>query len=217
MGHSSELSAIGIITPGRTFERAAELGYKLADATLEALSGIQTKENCELGAVSSLVNFPLKDLPKIEEARQSFRQAEENLAQLSQDGVATEELMKAKSQALYASITNFYAHETAHLDGHLPVELQALRVSDAVFLAVPAEVFVEIGLELKRRAIHKTYIVGIANGYIAYFPTETSYASGGYEVVSSKIAPESESVFYQEALKLEERLFTISAESVSKS
>ncbi|MDQ3750646.1 MAG: neutral/alkaline non-lysosomal ceramidase N-terminal domain-containing protein [Acidobacteriota bacterium] len=217
MGHSSELSAIGIITPGRTFERAAELGYKLADATLEALSGIQTKENCKLGAAISTVNFPLKDLPEIEEARQDFRKAEEDLERVLQSEPATKVLMKAKSRALYASITNFYAHETAHLDGHLPVELQAFRIGDAAFLAVPAEVFVEIGLELKRRATHKTYIVGIANGYIAYFPTEAAYADGGYEVVSSKIAPESESVFYQEALRLEERLFTTFTEAVSVS
>jgi hypothetical protein len=86
-----------------------------------------------------------------------------------------------------------------------------------VFLAVPGEVFVEIGLELKRRAPNKTYIVGIANGYIGYFPTETAHAVGGYEVVSSKIAPESESVFYKEVLKLEERLFTPASESVSVS
>jgi hypothetical protein len=216
MGHSSELSAIGIITPGRTFEKAAELGYKLADATLEALSGIQTKENCEIGAAISLVNFPLKDLPKIEEARRIFSEAKETLARLSQSE-AVETVMKAKSQALYASITNFYAQETAHLDGHLPIELQAIRIGETVFLAVPAEVFVEIGLELKRRTPHKTYIVGIANGYIAYFPTQAAYADGGYEVVSSKIAPESESVFYQEALKLEEGLFTTQTESVSKS
>ena len=214
MGHSSELSAIGVITLGRTFENAAKLGYMLADATLEALSDIQTKENSEINVTNSLVNFPLKDLPNIEEAAHNFRKAEENLAQVSQSD-ATEALMKAKSHLLYASITNFYARETAHLDGHLPVELQAARIGDAVFLAVPAEVFVEIGLELKRRTAHKTYIVGIANGYIAYFPTETAYADGGYEVVSSKIAPESETIFYQEALRLEERLFTTATETVS--
>ena len=215
MGHSSELSAIGIITPGRTFENAAKLGYKLADAVLEALPGIQTKEDLDISVTSSPVNFPLKDLPKIEEAARNFREAEEKLARVSQSEAEAEIVMNAKSQLLYASITNFYAHETASLDGHLPVEMQAVRIGDAVFLAVPAEVFVEIGLELKRRVPHKTYIVGIANGYIGYFPTKAAYAAGGYEVVSSKIAPESESVFYQEVLKLEERLFTTSTEAVS--
>ncbi len=215
VGHSSELSAIGVITPGRTFENAAKLGYKLANATLEALSDISTKDSCELSAAIFLVNFPLKDLPEIEKSAQTFRKAKEDLARLSQTEAVPEVLMKAKSQLLYASITNFYAQETASLDGHLPVELQAFRIGETVFLAVPAEVFVEIGLELKRRAAHKTFIAGIANGYIGYFPTQTAYADGGYEVVSSKIAPQSESVFYREAIKLEEQLFSSPAEVVS--
>jgi neutral ceramidase len=39
-GHSSELSAIGIVVPGRTFERASELGTKLARSILTALPQI---------------------------------------------------------------------------------------------------------------------------------------------------------------------------------
>src|SRR5262249_50027312 len=35
VGHSSEMSAIGVIAPGRTFERAAELGEKLGDVALK--------------------------------------------------------------------------------------------------------------------------------------------------------------------------------------
>ena len=212
MGHSSELSAIGVITPGRTFEHAAELGHNLANATLAALSQIATDGSPEIAAATSTVNFPLKDLPPIDAAAREFREAGERLAGLERSNGASEAFMKAKSQLLYASITNYYANETAHLDGHLPVELQVIRVGDAAFLAVPAEVFVEIGLELKRRARHKTFIVGIANGYIAYFPTRAAYPDGGYEVVSSKIAPQSEGIFYDKALELEARLFADSAE-----
>ena len=212
MGHSSELSAIGVITPGRTFEHAAELGSKLGDATLAALPRIVTDGSPEIGAEISIVNFPLKELPPIDAAAQEFREAEERLDGLERSNGASEAFMKAKSRLLYASITNYYANETAHLDGHLPVELQAIRIGDAAFLAVPAEVFVEIGLELKRRAKYKTFIVGIANGYIAYFPTRAAYPDGGYEVVSSKIAPQSEGIFYEEALALEERLFADSVE-----
>ena len=215
MGHSSELSAIGVITPGRTFEHAAELGHKLADATVGALSQIRTDARPEIGATKSIVNFPLKDLPSVEEAARHFREAAEYLKTSENNGGPPETVMKAKSRLLYASITNYYANETAALDGHLPVELQAIRIGDSMFLAVPAEVFVEIGLELKRRAAHKTYVVGIANGYIAYFPTENAYPGGGYEVVSSKIAPHSESIFYDKALELEERLFADSEESVT--
>jgi len=94
------------------------------------------------------------------------------------------------------------------------VEILGVRIGDAAFLAIPAEVFVEIGLELKSRATNKIYIVGIANGYIGYFPTLSAHSDGGYEVVSSKIAPQSEDILYDEASRLEERLFASSVESV---
>jgi neutral ceramidase len=216
MGHSSELSAIGVITPGRTFEHAAELGQKLADSTLAALSDIPTEDNPVIGAATSVVNFPLKHLPEIEEAAGELRDAERRLKDVESSNGSSDAALKAKSQLLYASITNFFANETARLDGHLPVELQTIRINDSVFLGVPAEVFVEIGLELKRRASRKTFIVGIANGYIAYFPTHAAFPDGGYEVVSSKIAPESEELFYEKALELEESLFSGPAEAVSR-
>ena len=93
-------------------------------------------------------------------------------------------------------------------DGVLPIELQAVRVADAVFMAVPAEVFVEIGLQLKKIAPHKTFIVGLANGYIGYLPTPEAYADGGYEVVSAKCRPESANILLEKLVDLEEKLFT---------
>src|SRR5262245_4523947 len=68
VGHSSELSAIGVITPGRTFERAAELGKRLGDATLAALPEIETTAELRLGALGSQLNLPLKRLPTREQA-----------------------------------------------------------------------------------------------------------------------------------------------------
>jgi neutral ceramidase len=214
MGHSSELSAIGVITPGRTFEHAEELGSKLAEATLAALEGIETSESPRVAATVAVTPFPIKDLPDIETAKRQLSEAERELRTLSGNGASDESMMKAKSKRLYASITDFYAREMSALrDGHLPVELQAVRIDDAVFLAVPAEIFVEIGLEIKRRSKHKTFIVGIANGYIGYLPTAAAYEENGYEVVSSKVAPASEELLYGEATKLEGRLFVFEEEA----
>lgn len=214
MGHSSELSAIGVITPGRTFEHAEELGGKLAAATLSALEQIETNDSPEIAASVSDVRFPIKELPDIETAGQHLAKADHELRALSGNGASAEAVMKAKSKRLYASIIDFYSREMSVFDDRLlPVELQAVRIDDSIFLAVPAEVFVEIGLEIKRRARHKTFIVGIANGYIGYLPTASAYAENGYEVVSSKIAPQSEAVLYEEAKKLERRLFAFEEET----
>lgn len=208
MGHSSELSAIGIVTPGRTFQRAAELGHLLADATLEALPNIATDGSPALAATTMPVNLPLKDYPTLEETFRALAEADERLTTLEREGASAEEVMPAKTQRLYASITNFYAREAQGLpNGHLPIELQAVRIGNAVFVAVPAEVFVEIGLTVKRQARHKVFILGIANGYIGYLPTKEAYEVGGYEVVSSKCRPEAADVLIESVVNLSNNLF----------
>jgi neutral ceramidase len=207
VGHSSELSAIGVITPGRTFERAAELGVKLADATLAVLPKIETTTELRLGTLSTLLHLPLKKLPAHEQAAAALAATEARLAQLIAGNSAEDEINRTKSERLYASITSFYAKETGTLNGHLPLELQGLRIGDAVIVAVPAEVFVEIGLQIKRRAVGRIFIAGIANGYIGYLTTEEAHAIGGYEVVSSKCAPEAEGVLIEESLALSRKLF----------
>ena len=207
MGHSSELSAIGIITPGRTFERAAEMGHLLAAATLSALPDIETTDAPVLGAASVTVGLPAKQYPSPEETERALREAEERLAGLGSGG-DSEQLNRAKSEHLYASIENFYAGEVRGLsDGLLPVELQGIRVGGAVFLAVPAEVFVEVGMRLKQLAPQRTFIVGIANGYIGYLPTREAHEVGGYEVVSSKCRPEAADVLLERAVELETQIF----------
>lgn len=209
MGHSSELSAIGVITPGRTFARAAELGHLLAAATQAALPSIKIDDRPILKAGAVHAGLPLKHYPGLDETRQLLDQAKAKLSALtSTNGDHTDEVRRARSEHLYASIDNFYARETAvFADGLLPIELQGIRINDAVFVAVPAEVFVEIGLRIKEKASAPTFIVGIANGYIGYLPTAVAYEVGGYEVVSSKCRPEAEEVLVENVLSLRQQLF----------
>lgn len=208
MGHSSELSAIGIVTPGRTFTRAAELGRLLAGATLETLPSIEVDDAPVLSASSVQITLPLKSYPTPSETAQSLREAEDSLnALISSNGDNADQVRRAKSDHLYASINDFYARETQAFGGMLPIELQAIRINDGVFVAVPAEVFVEIGLQLKRTAANNLFIVGIANGYIGYLPNREAYDVGGYEVVSSKCRPEAASKLIEQVLHLEHRLF----------
>ena len=212
MGHSSELSAIGVITPGRTFARAEELGNLLAAATLEKLESIETDADPRIESVAIPVRLPLKQYPPGDETAKLLHEAEENLASLvSANGDNTDQLRRAQSEHLYASITDFYAKETkVFADGMLPIELQGIRINDATFVAIPAEVFVEIGLHVKEKSHHPMFIVGIANGYIGYLPTKAAHNDGGYEVVSSKCRPEAEEVLIKNVLTLEQKLFDAS-------
>ena len=78
-----------------------------------------------------------------------------------------------------------YAREARLLDAYpaeVPVTVQALRIGDLGIVAIPCEVFVEIGLDLKARSpFRPTFTIELANGYNGYLPTEAQHALGGYE------------------------------------
>lgn len=76
-----------------------------------------------------------------------------------------------------------YARETVLLSEFEPqvsAPLQVLKLGDLRVSAIPAEVFVEIGLELKQRH-PQTFSVSLANAYHGYLPTPKHHQLGGYE------------------------------------
>ena len=76
-----------------------------------------------------------------------------------------------------------YARETVLLSDfpkEVSAPLQVLKIGDLRVSAIPAEVFVEIGLELKQRH-PQTFSVSLANAYHGYLPTPKHHQLGGYE------------------------------------
>src|SRR5690606_6752743 len=62
------------------------------------------------------------------------------------------------------------------------IPLQALRIGDVGITAIPFEVFVEIGLELKAKSpFARTFTIELANGSFGYLPTPEQHKLGGYE------------------------------------
>jgi neutral/alkaline ceramidase-like enzyme len=206
VGHSSELSAIGVITPGRTFERATELGHQLGDSVLRALPAITTRESTRLRFGTLVADFMLKPYPSPEQTEKALHDAENRVNELPANG-ASPEYRQAKSELLYRSITHFYARQaTNYKDGVLPMELQAIQIGDSVFVAVPAEVFVEVGMRIKNDGGMRTFVAGITNGYIGYLPSRKAFETGGYEVVSARCGPDAEDRLVEGVKRLKETL-----------
>jgi hypothetical protein len=97
---------------------------------------------------------------------------------------AKEIIANAKSPIM-DSREEIYARETMLLKDfpkQLPLILQAFRLGDLAITAVPCEVFVEIGLEIKEKSPFKpTFTTSLANGYYGYLPTPEHHKLGGYE------------------------------------
>lgn len=87
------------------------------------------------------------------------------------------------------------------------VEIGAVGIGDAALSTNPAQLFVELGLEIKEVSpFDTTLIVGIANGTCGYVPVEPAFDQGGYEthrsIFSSRLAKNADRTFVEESVRL---------------
>jgi hypothetical protein len=101
-----------------------------------------------------------------------------------------EEVVAAAAGRELRSLPEIYAGETLAMKDYpetVELVLQVMRIGDATIYAIPCEVFVEIGAELKEKSPHKpTAVFSLANGYNGYLPTPAHHELGGYETWRAK-------------------------------
>ena len=86
----------------------------------------------------------------------------------------------------------------------LLAEVQVMAFSDELaIVALPGEIFVELGLALKKASPFKhTLIAELANGSIGYVPNREAFPQGNYEIVSARNEIGSGEKLIEVALKL---------------
>ena len=143
----------------------------------EAMKVIVTAEKGDLGPVAAAATTLRlnRRLPSEERLTQARR--------IVEDGLRTGDT---------ASTEWTFAKELLILDylaakePQVLVEVQAIQIGPAVFLANPAEYFCQLGLDIKRASPFPfTYVVELANGCVGYVPIEEAFSpsGGGYETV----------------------------------
>ncbi len=148
------------------YEQCKVVANSVAQAALEAYRRIDFKEHVTLSAAVREITLGVR------------RPTAEEVAK------AKEILDSAKGRVLQ-TLPEIYARETVLLAEYpptVPVLLQAMRVGDLGIVAIPCEVFAEIGLEIKKRSpLKPTFTISLANGYNGYLPTPEQHKLGGYE------------------------------------
>jgi len=155
-------------------EESERIGQKLAAMVTAAIGELTDVEQPQLAACSVTLQVPL----------QHYSESEITTARENLNKVGTNR-MPMLEQAATVKIVGISELTTQTL----PMEIQAFRLNEtAALVALPGELFVELGLSIKQRSpFATTLVVELSNDYPGYIPTQRGFAEGSYEPTNSKI------------------------------
>ncbi|MDQ1326819.1 MAG: Ceramidase alk protein [Candidatus Poribacteria bacterium] len=168
---------------------AEKIGNMVGGEALKVAESIETQPDLTLSVASRKVKIPVNKLPPAEELQTEIIDGRQKLEQLKQNGNSQyPQLMDAYIRLEWAEDTLSIVQSDSQTD-HLDMEIQAIRINNAVLVAIPGELFVDIGLNIKEASPYPyTFIVEMANGSTCYLPTRKAFEKGGYELdFSSKV------------------------------
>ncbi len=164
--------------PRGNYELAQKHGMELGS---QVIRGSFRAHPLEAGCISwkrKMISLPLSPPPPFEEMEREFQNLEEELNDLKREG-GRNTRMEARVLWLREMLERT---DSGSIRRTLPVEIQAFRIGNLGIIALPAEVFVEIGLSIKRKSpFQNNIIAGYSNGNIGYIPTAKAFQEGGYE------------------------------------
>ncbi|HOJ11764.1 MAG TPA: neutral/alkaline non-lysosomal ceramidase N-terminal domain-containing protein [Clostridiales bacterium] len=159
---------------------------------------IQKEHYIKMGRI--LAGEVVKTLERTEVCSDVKLEAGSRLFELGVRQPSAEDLLKAKELLDNTKVDNseliketrsqlvetFYAKEAIRMheekEKSVYVEVQVLKIGDLAISALPGEIFVEFGLDIKKRSPFKYNMANsLANGCFGYIPVREAFSQGGYE------------------------------------
>lgn len=168
-GTSGDINNINFRKAGprkKPFEQIKLVAKRCADGVMKAMKEMKYQDSLTLDAAQKDITVAVRKPTPLQKER-------------------AKQHLKEKDEKKLPIRAKAYARRALELDkGPKTVEvlLQALRIGDLGIAAIPCEVFVEIGLEIKRKGpFKKTFTMELANDHFGYLPTPRQHRLGGYE------------------------------------
>ena len=176
----------------RDWAEMERIGRKLAAAVAETARRIEPAEGLTVCCSSVKYGLPARQIPD-----EQLAWAEEILKQTGGKVQALADGVGDDHKAL------LYKKLHAVQDRNIPVEQVCIALDDTAFISFPGEMFTEMGMHIKAASpFRRTYVIGLANGHVGYFPTRKAIAEGGYAVEVSRLDAAAEDVAVAHSLSL---------------
>ena len=189
-GACGDINHIDVSTdrPQEGLAEAKRIGEALAEEVIKTYSKLSPVSVSPLRTKNEVVPLPLAEVKP-----EDFEAARDVI------------LKPGKSRMSMDRVKAFKVLDVAARKGKpLDAEVQVIALGkDVAWVALPGEIFVELGLDLKKRSPFKhTIVVELANGSIGYVPTKRGFVEGNYEPVSARCAPGSGEMLVDTAVRL---------------
>lgn len=158
------------------FGRAAIIGTNLANAVLASQKDLVAIKQPRFAMRNKILTVPLKDVSpeQLAEARAKLK-----LLEGGDDGGFMDKVVAVRDVDL------------SERGKSMPMEVQAFRLDeDTAIVGLPCEIFVELGLAIKKASPFKrTFVISICNDRPSYVPTLKAFGEGSYEITNARVKP----------------------------
>lgn len=170
---------------GRVAPEIERLGEVLADAVTPALDEILARKHpAEAGDASAAT------VAKAQTVTLKPKPASALSNELSPAGTRGRDSRDARLlHVLRQGVEIASRRQASEYMDELSIDVEVAQLPGVTLVAVPAELFLSLGNDIRRRSPvpERTVVLGYTNGYLGYLPTRA--ANVGYEVLVSPVAP----------------------------
>lgn len=179
--------------PQRGMETARRLGEVLGAAVTKAYTHLEPVSGTRIRAASAVLSLPTRKYTpeELEEAKKILATPPPPNVDFTLDRVKAARVM---------AIHRMQGKE-------ISAEIQVIAVGSVAFVAIPGELFVELGQEIQKKSpFPYTFVVTLANDGIGYIPTRAAYEQGSYEPTSTRLEAGAGEAMVAKAVELLGRL-----------
>lgn len=179
-----------------TFEECERVGIQLAETVAAVADNAKPLTNTKLKSAGTQIQVQYRSFTpeQVAEAKKVLETA------------PSEEQQHGAPPKLSALATLKYNALRGQLDT-LPV--QGITIGGLLLMAVTTETFRDLAIEMENRWDGPALLVGMANGYHGYIPTEAAFGEGGYEVLpneDSRYEPDSDKKLLDGMFRIQDML-----------
>lgn len=210
-GTSAQIISRSALEPARDsgHVKARRVATALAGEVMKVITREPLSDTCQIAVESTTVELKLKRVTEkdVETARQILDGNDPSPGEGPFSFVVGQPIREGLRRAYSNHVLGLHK-----MPPTLETEVQVLRIGDSAWVALPGEIFTEIGLAIKEDSpVQETFVVGLANDGIGYVCTDHAHLhEGGYETwarTGSAVDVGAEGIFVNAAGDLLKRLF----------